>query len=35
LVEEPKSIASVKPLKGFKQPNGLDLTFRTALPTMN
>jgi hypothetical protein len=23
----------VKPLKGFKQPNSLDLTFRTAVPT--
>jgi hypothetical protein len=24
----------VKPLKGFKQPNRLDLTLRTALPTV-
>jgi hypothetical protein len=27
-------IVSVKPLKGFKQPNSLDLTLRTALPTV-
>src|SRR5579863_9483797 len=30
-----KPMAYVKPLKGFKQPNRLDLTFRTALPTMS
>ncbi len=30
-----KLLVFVKPLKGFKQPNSLDLTLRTALPTVN
>jgi copper resistance protein D len=35
LLRNPRLLVSVKPLKGFKQPNSLDPTFRTALPTVN
>ena len=34
MLRSAKLIVSVKPLKGFKQPNSLDLTLRTALPTV-
>jgi hypothetical protein len=33
--EELRNYSVLKPLKGFKQPNSLDLTFRTELPTVN